>query len=46
MRRRLATAATMGRAEELKRMDEDTDGCSEEAGATYGTGRGTNGGQT
>ena len=45
-RRQLATAATMGRAEELKQLDEDTDGCLEEAGATAGTGRGADGGQT
>ena len=45
-RRRLATAATMGWAEDLKQLAEDTDGCSEEAGATSGTSRGTNGGQT
>ena len=36
-RRRFATAATMGRAEELKQLDEDTDGCLEEAGATAAT---------
>ena len=39
-------AATMGRAEELKRLAEETDGCSEEACATAGTGRGADGGQT
>ena len=36
-RRRLATATTMGRAEELKQLAEETDGCSEGAGATAAT---------
>ena len=36
-RRQLATAAAMGWAEELQQLAEETDGCSEEAGATDAT---------